>query len=117
MGQHIPKPDDEIATDSRVSSTPDVDSIDIRPEVSVLGVFRHLNYRPWFATAEFVDNAIQSFQDHQHELALAEGYTGKLLVKVRIDTSDEGIIQVSDNAAGYPSGRVGQGAPSRRASS
>ena len=100
MDQLTPKPDDEIEADSRTSSTPDVESIDIRPEVSVLGVFRHLNYRPWFAAAEFVDNAIQSFQDHQHELARVEGYTGKLLVKVKIDTSDEGFIQVSDNAAG-----------------
>lgn len=100
MDQLTPKPVDKIETDSRTSSTPDVESIDIRPEVSVLGVFRHLNYRPWFAAAEFVDNAIQSFQDHQHELASVEGHSGKLLVKVKIDTSDEGFIQVSDNAAG-----------------
>ena len=85
---------------ARASSTPDVESIDIRPEVSVLGVFRHLNYRPWFAAAEFVDNAIQSFQDHQRELASVAGNSGKLLVNIKIDTSDEGFIQVSDNAAG-----------------
>lgn len=78
----------------------DVESIDIRPEVSVLGVFRHLNYRPWFAAAEFVDNAIQSYQDHAEELARVEGHSGKLLVKVKIDTSGDGFIQVSDNAAG-----------------
>lgn len=79
---------------------PDVESIDIRPEVSVLGVFRHLNYRPWFALAEFVDNAIQSFQDHEQELARVEGHAGKLLVRIRIGTSDDGYIHVSDNAAG-----------------
>ena len=62
-------------------------------------MFRHLNYRPWFAAAEFVDNAIQSFQDHQSELATVAD-AGKLRVKVKIDTSDEGFIQVSDNAAG-----------------
>lgn len=83
-----------------LSSSPDVESIDIRPEVSVLGVFRHLNYRPWFAAAEFVDNAIQSFQDHQDELAHIDGPPGRLLVKVKIDTSDDGYIHVSDNAAG-----------------
>ena len=82
------------------SSTPNVGPIDIRPEVSVLGVFRHLNYRPWFAAAEFVDNAIQSFQDHEEELIRVEGQAGKLLVKVKIDNSDDGVIQVSDNAAG-----------------
>ncbi len=79
----------------------DVESIDIRPEVSVLGVFKHLNYRPWFAAAEFVDNAIQSYQDHAEELARVEGdQGGKLRVKVKIDTSGDGFIQVSDNAAG-----------------
>ena len=100
MDQLTPKPDDEIEADSGTSSTPDVESIDIRPEVSVLGVFRHLNYRPWFAAAEFVDNAIQSFQDHQQELAQVEGQAAKLRVKVKIDTSEDGFIQVSDNAAG-----------------
>ena len=97
-----PKPsssEDQSARD-RPSFIPDVDSIDIRPEVSVLGVFRHLNYRPWFAAAEFVDNAIQSFQDHQQELAQDGGDASKLLVKVKIDTADDGYIQVSDNAAG-----------------
>ena len=85
---------------ARALSSQNVESIDIRPEVSVLGVFRHLNYRPWFAAAEFVDNAIQSFQDHQRELTTVAGTTPQLLVNVKIDTSDEGFIQVSDNAAG-----------------
>ena len=83
-----------------MSTEPNVESIDIRPEVSVLGVFRHLNYRPWFAVAEFVDNAIQSSQDHEQELTRVDGEAGKLLVKVRIDTSNGGMIEVSDNAAG-----------------
>ncbi len=83
-----------------MTSDPDVQSIDIRPEVSVLGVFRHLNYRPWFAAAEFVDNAIQSHQDHEDELAGLGDHAGKLVVRVRIDTSGDGSIQVSDNAAG-----------------
>ena len=78
----------------------DAELVNIRPEVSVLGVFRHLNYRPWFAAAEFVDNAIQSFQDHEEEIGVAEGGTARLLVRVKIDPSGDGLIQVSDNAAG-----------------
>ena len=100
MDDLTPTPSEELQAGGPLSTTPDIESIDIRPEVSVLGVFRHLNYRPWFAAAEFVDNAIQSFQDHQPELACIEGRTGKLLVKVKIDTSGDGFIQVSDNAAG-----------------
>ena len=100
MDQLTPTPRAGQQDETKLSSIPDVESIDIRPEVSVLGVFRHLKYRPWFAAAEFIDNAIQSFQDHQHELASIEGQTDKLRVKVKIDTSSEGFIQVSDNAAG-----------------
>ena len=39
--------------------------VNIRPGVKVLSVLQHLNYRPWFALAEFVDNSIQSFIDYQ----------------------------------------------------
>ena len=94
------RPDSQSAAESPSLSSGDVASIDIRPEVSVLGVFRYLNYRPWFAAAEFVDNAIQSFQDHEAELREAGGQSVKLRVKVKIDTTGEGFIQVSDNAAG-----------------
>ncbi len=83
-----------------MSPEPHLESIDIRPEISVLGVFRYLNYRPWFAVAEFVDNAIQSFRDHEEDLAGVESKASTLVVKVRIDTSDGGTIEVSDNAAG-----------------
>jgi hypothetical protein len=31
--------------------------VNIRPGVSVLSVLRHLNYSPWFALAELVDNS------------------------------------------------------------
>src|SRR5262249_3179184 len=50
---------------SRFASTR---TINIRPGVSVLGVLRHLNYQPWFALAEFVDNALQSFVDNRELL-------------------------------------------------
>ena len=112
-----PAPGEEAQDGARTSSTSDVGSIDIRPEVSVLGVFRHLNYRPWFAAAEFVDNAIQSFQDHQRELNHVAGNTAELLVNVKIDTSDEGFIQVSDNAAGIYRDEWGTCTPPRRPSS
>ena len=35
-------------------------AIEIRPEVTMLSVLRHLNYKAWFAMAEFIDNALQS---------------------------------------------------------
>ena len=43
--------------------------VNIRPEVSILSVLRHLNYRPWFAMAEFVDNSLQSFLANRRDSA------------------------------------------------
>lgn len=100
MNQDSHATDENLQSGGQLVPDTDVESIDIRPEVSVLGVFRHLNYRPWFAAAEFVDNSIQSFQDHQRELESAEGSNARLLVRVKIDTSGEGFLQISDNAAG-----------------
>jgi hypothetical protein len=40
---------------------PAVPSINIRPEVSMLSVLKHLNYKAWFAVAEFIDPAQITF--------------------------------------------------------
>lgn len=39
--------------------------LDIRPKASILKVFSRLNYKPWYAIAEFVDNSTQSFYSNQ----------------------------------------------------
>jgi hypothetical protein len=74
--------------------------VNIRPEVSILAVLRHLNYRPWFAIAEFVDNALQSFLSNRDALAAVDGPDAKLRVVIELDTSADGRIVVRDNAAG-----------------
>lgn len=74
--------------------------INIRPGVSILSVLRHLNYRPWFAMAEFVDNALQSFLERRDELNRIEGADFRLRVAIEFDTTDTGRIIVRDNAAG-----------------
>jgi hypothetical protein len=78
-------------------------TVNIRPGVSVLAVLRHLNYTPWFALAEFVDNAVQSFIQHRAELEKAEGKKYKLRVDIDLDLSPPARISIRDNAAGiYP---------------
>jgi hypothetical protein len=74
--------------------------INIRPGVSILSVLRHLNYRTWFALAEFVDNSLQSYLEHKAELEKVEGTSFKLKVEIDLDPTDGGIIIVRDNAAG-----------------
>jgi Histidine kinase-, DNA gyrase B-, and HSP90-like ATPase len=69
--------------------------INIRPEVNILGVLRHLNYKPWFALAEFVDNSLVSAL--QHDLAQLNS---PLRVTIDFDPGHEGRIVIRDNAAG-----------------
>ena len=45
-----------------------IDSVNIRPGVNVLSVLPHLNYKAWFAIAEFIDNALQSAIANQQQL-------------------------------------------------
>lgn len=74
--------------------------VNIRPGVSILSVLRHLNYRPWYAMAEFVDNAIQSAISRQADLKKVEGKDYKLRVEIELDPTDTGCLRIADNAGG-----------------
>lgn len=76
------------------------DTVNIRPGVAILSVLRHLNYKPWYALAEFVDNSLQSFLVHEKSLRSAEGVAAKLHVSIEIDVKDGGRIVIRDNAGG-----------------
>jgi hypothetical protein len=73
------------------------DVILIRPEVAMYAAFARLNYKPWYAFAEFVDNSLQSALSNAEALRRAHGGTYRLLVE--IDASEDG-VEVRDNAAG-----------------
>ncbi|WP_406233297.1 ATP-binding protein [Isoptericola jiangsuensis] len=81
----------------------DVASVEIRPEVTMLSVLRHLNYKPWFALAEFIDNALQSSLVNMDALQSLDGPAYRLKVGIRIDNSGPGSIIITDNAAGIAS--------------
>lgn len=78
----------------------DDNRINIRPEVSILSVLRHLNYKPWFALAEFVDNSLQSFNSNRKALQAIHGMAHPLTVSITLDTEPPGRITIRDNAAG-----------------
>ena len=75
-------------------------TIDIKPGVTMLAVLRHLNYKPWYALSEFVDNSLQSFIDHRAELEKIHGDQFKLQVKIEIDAASPSQTSIRDNAAG-----------------
>ncbi|HWK38438.1 MAG TPA: ATP-binding protein [Hyphomicrobium sp.] len=77
-----------------------IDKISIRPGVSVLSVLRHLNYKPWFALAEFVDNAVQSYLANRPALEAIHGNQFALEVYINIEIGDPSRISIRDNAAG-----------------
>lgn len=79
-----------------------VSSVNIRPGVNVLSVLPHLNYKAWFALAEFVDNAIQSSIDKRKELQAVDGIDYRLRVDIDFDQAERK-ISVKDNAAGIAS--------------
>lgn len=76
------------------------DRVNIRPGVSMLSVLRHLNYKAWFALAEFVDNSVQSFLTNRESLQALHGEDFKLRVKIGIDPTLPARISIRDNAAG-----------------
>lgn len=74
--------------------------VSIRPGVSILSVLRHLNYKPWFALAEFVDNSLQSYIDNREALERLYGVDFKLRVRIDIEGGASPRISIKDNAAG-----------------
>lgn len=83
-----------------MTPTQERETVNIRPGVAILSVLRHLNYRPWFAMAEFVDNSLQSFLDYREQLMRRDGPGTRLKVAIELDPLDGGRIVIRDNAAG-----------------
>ena len=75
-------------------------SVNINPDASILSILRHLNYKPWYALGEFIDNSVQSFLNHRSSLQRINGEDVKLRVSIDIDATDPPRISVRDNAAG-----------------
>lgn len=77
--------------------------VNIRPGVGILSVLRHLNYKPWFAMAEFVDNSLQSYTGNRDAPRRLHGDGFRLKVEIELDRSDELRIKIRDNATGIAS--------------
>ena len=70
--------------------------IDISPPSNVYATFGRLNYTPWHAIAEFVDNATQSFFNGRADL----GEAALPELTVTINYKQGQLLSVSDNALG-----------------
>lgn len=77
----------------------DIEIVSIKLQTGVYGQFRNLNNRIWFALGEYVDNAVQSFENNRERLIQAGD--GKYQFEVRIDVDwSHDTITIKDNAAG-----------------
>jgi hypothetical protein len=70
--------------------------------MGVLGALQHLNYRVWYALAEYVDNSIQSAQANLSALQAIHGPDYRLKVSIELDGAgtDSARLIIRDNAAG-----------------
>jgi Histidine kinase-, DNA gyrase B-, and HSP90-like ATPase len=77
-------------------------TVSVRPGVGMLALFPSMNYKPWYAIGEFVDNSIQSWSTNKRVLQRLDR-SFVLRIDVQLD-HERGRIVVRDNAAGI-SGR------------
>lgn len=88
---------------SRVADTQHILKINIQPESAAYSTFAYLPYKPTYALAEFVDNAVQSFQNNKSELEAIHGSEFKLRIRISFE-NDTQTIEIKDNAAGINTG-------------
>lgn len=75
------------------------EKVTIRPKTSILSILKFLEYETWFALAEFVDNAVDSYSKNEKKLKRIEGDDFQLKVEIEIN-EQENRITIRDNAAG-----------------
>ena len=73
------------------------EKVNIRPGVGYLSILPAINYRAWYAIAEFVDNSIQSYLDTKSKLRKLHGNSFKLKISIYVSKAK---IQIIDNSSG-----------------
>ena len=76
-----------------------INTVSIEIRTGVYGQFRNLNNKVWFALGEYVDNAVQSFENNKHRLRKATKGKYQFEVRINIDWESNNIT-IYDNAAG-----------------
>ncbi len=77
-----------------------IEFVEVTPGIGTLAMFKFMDYSPWHAIAEFVDNSVSSWQQNQERLRRADGSKSRLLIEITFEPSGGGEIRIWDNAAG-----------------
>lgn len=78
-------------------------TVDIRPDVTSLRMFKSLSFTPWYALGEFIDNSITSGLINWKELVQTNGRDYELEVRIKFNSQNNSLT-ISDNAAGITQG-------------
>lgn len=65
----------------------------------ILGRYKNLNYQPWYAISEFVDNSLHSFLLNRDDMRENGRLDDKLFVTISYDSNDE-ILRIVDDSSG-----------------
>jgi len=76
-----------------------ISSVSIKFKTGTYAVFRNLQNKVWYAIGEYVDNAVQSYENNKSELK--KNHSGRFQFEVRINIDwEKNYIKIYDNAAG-----------------
>lgn len=75
-----------------------IKKVSIKHRSGIYAMYRKIQNESWFTIAEFVDNAIQSFQANKSQLQEIDGPDFKL--RIHIEISPDYRIKIVDNAGG-----------------
>ncbi len=79
-----------------------IEAVSIKIQTGVYGQFRNLNNKVWFALGEYVDNAVQSYEDNKDRLRKVNKDKYQFEVRINIDWENDS-IKIYDNAGGIDS--------------
>lgn len=77
----------------------EINTVSIKIQTGVYGQFRNLNNKVWFALGEYVDNAVQSYENNKEQLQKTNNGKYQFQVKITIDWEND-YIKIYDNASG-----------------
>jgi hypothetical protein len=79
-----------------------IENVSIKIQTGVYGQFRNLNNKVWFALGEYIDNAVQSYQNNKTKLKKLYNDDYQFTIKININW-EEDFIKIYDNAGGIDS--------------
>jgi hypothetical protein len=79
-----------------------INTVSIKFKPGAYGVFRNLQNKVWYALGEYVDNAVQSFENNKSRLQKTNNGKYQFEVRINVDWESD-FIRIYDNAAGIDS--------------